>query len=150
VKCIVDPSKVTAPEIAAHAFRCIEGARIVDENHCATVGPFSEKPSADVVCLNHYLVKSHEEMRLRRQRPQVEGIPPIHSVEQWEAFDRDYNAVEDLRIQRFTRIVKRQQLLARLNPLPDGDANEVVRPPGKSHFGDGPEMDVNRNAVSRP
>lgn len=117
VKCIVDPSKVVAPEIAAHAFRCIEGARIVDENHRATVGPFSENPSADVLCLNHYLTKSHEEMARRRTRSCVDGTPPLHSMERWEAFDRDYNAVEDLRIQRFTRAVKRQQLFARLNPL---------------------------------
>ena len=117
VKCIVDPSKVTAPEIAAHAFRCLDGAQIVDENHRAIVGPFSENPSADVVCLNHYLIKSHEEMRQRRTRRWVDGTTPILSIEQWEAFDRDYNAVEDRRIQRFTRIIKRQQLLARFNPF---------------------------------
>jgi glycosyltransferase involved in cell wall biosynthesis len=117
VKCIVDPSKVIAPEIAAHAFRCKEGARIVDENHRATVGPYSEAPSADVLCLNHYLIKSHEEMARRRTRPYANGHPPSRSIEEWEALDRDYNAVEDLRIQRFTRVVKRQQLFARLNPL---------------------------------
>jgi hypothetical protein len=89
----------------------------VDENHRATVGPFSENPSADVVCLNHYLIKSHEEMRQRRTRRWVDGTTPILSIEQWEAFDRDYNAVEDRRIQRFTRIIKRQQLLARFNPF---------------------------------
>jgi glycosyltransferase involved in cell wall biosynthesis len=117
VKCIVDPSKVTAPNVAAHAFHCIGDARIVNENHCAITGPFSEKPSAGVVCINHYLVKSHEEMRQRRQRVQVEGRAPLHSIEQWEIFDRDYNTVEDLRIQRFTRAMKRRQLFARLNPL---------------------------------
>jgi glycosyltransferase involved in cell wall biosynthesis len=117
VKCIVDPSKVTAPEIAAHAFRCTEGARIVDENHGVTVGPFSENPSADVVCLNHYLVKSYEEMRQRRTRPWVDGTQPTRSIQEWEALDRDYNAVEDLRIQRFTRVVKRQQFLTRINPF---------------------------------
>jgi hypothetical protein len=83
------------------------GGRIVDENHSATVGAFSEKPSADVVCLNHYLVKSHEEMRQRRSRLQVEGHGPVHSVQQWEAFDREYNTVEDLRVQRFTRDLKK-------------------------------------------
>jgi glycosyltransferase involved in cell wall biosynthesis len=125
VKCIVDPSKVIAPEIAAHAFRCIEGAQIVDENHRATVGPFSERPSADLLCLNHYLIKSHEEMARRRTRPWVDGTPPRRSVEQWEALDCDYNAVEDLRIQRFTRAVRRQRLFGRLDPLslfqPSGD-----------------------------
>ena len=117
VKCIVDPSKVTAPNVAGHAFHCIGDARIVDENHCAITGPFSEKPSTGVVCINHYLVKSHEEMRQRRQRVQVEGRAPLHSIAQWEIFDRDYNTVEDLRIQRFTRAMKRRQRFAHLNPL---------------------------------
>ena len=117
VKCIVDPAKVTGPQTAGHAFHCIEGTQIVDENHRATAGPFSEKPSTDVLCLNHYLTKSHEEMLQRRTRRWVDGTVPILSIEQWEAFDRDYNAVEDLRIQRFARAIKRQQLLARFNPF---------------------------------
>jgi hypothetical protein len=117
VKCIVDPSKVTAPKVAAHAFHCLEGTHIVDENHRATGGPFSENPSANIIGLNHYLVKSHEEMLQRRTRPWVDGTLPILSIEQWETFDQQYNTVEDLRIQRFTRAVKRQQFFARVNPF---------------------------------
>jgi glycosyltransferase involved in cell wall biosynthesis len=130
VKCVLDPSKVIAPEISGHAFRCIEGARIVDENRRATVGAFSESPSANVLCLNHYLIKSQEELARRRTRLLVEGIPPIRPLEEWQALDRDYNAVEDLRIQRFTRALKRQQLFARLNPLSffrqSGDRSDVT------------------------
>jgi hypothetical protein len=101
VKCIVDPSRVTGPEIGGHAFYSIEGACIVDENHRPIAGPFSESPSANVLCLNHYLIKSREEMLWRRQRMTVDGLAPMHSIEKWEAFDRDYNSVEDFRIQRF-------------------------------------------------
>jgi hypothetical protein len=101
VKCIVDPAKVIAPAIAAHAFACIAGAHIVDESHHPIAGPFSETPSAEIVCLNHYVTKSHEEMRRRRTRRWVDGTAPVLSIEQWEAFDRDYNSVEDLRVQRF-------------------------------------------------
>ena len=101
VKCIVDPSKVTAPKILGHAFRCIAGTQIVDESHRPTAGPFSGNPSADIVCLNHYLIKSHEEMRRRRTHLRADGTAPSHSLEQWEALDRDYNTVEDLRVQRF-------------------------------------------------
>lgn len=117
VKCIVDPSRVTGPEIGGHAFYCIEGTRIVDENHRPIAGPFSENPSANVLCLNHYLIKSREEMLQRRKRMTVDGLAPIHSIEKWEAFDRDYNSVEDLRIQRFARALKHKQFLARLNPF---------------------------------
>lgn len=108
VKCIVDPRKVTGSNIAAHAFHCTEGTFVVDENHRATKGAFAEKGSANIFCLNHYLIKSLEEMRLRRSRVPVEG-PTIHSLEQWEAFDRDYNSVEDNRIQRFTDRLKSGQ-----------------------------------------
>lgn len=117
VKCIVDPAKVTAPKMAGHEFHCVEGAHLVDENHRATAGPFSESPSADLFCLNHYLTKSHEEMRQRRTRLWVDGTAPILSLEQWEAFERDYNTIEDLRIHRFTKTIKRRQFLARLNPF---------------------------------
>ena len=103
VKCIVDPAKVTGPEIGGHRFYCIEGTHIVDENHRAIAGAFSESPSANVLCLNHYLIKSREELLWRRNRMAVDGSAPIHSIEKWEAFDRDYNAVEDFRIQRFTK-----------------------------------------------
>ncbi len=64
-------------------------------------GPFRERPSADVLCLNHYLIKSHQEMVSRRARPKADGANNLRTIAEWEEFDAKYNAVEDLRIQRF-------------------------------------------------
>ncbi len=102
VKCIVDPSRVTSPAVGAHAFDCRPGETIVDEKYRPMVGPFCERPSADVLCVNHYVIKSREEMVRRRTRPKVDGAPNVRTIRQWEDFDAQYNAVEDLRIQRFT------------------------------------------------
>jgi hypothetical protein len=64
-------------------------------------GPFSAQPSAEIFCLNHYLIKSHDEMVARRTRRQADAPRSAHSIEKWEWFDSFYNTVEDLRIQRF-------------------------------------------------
>lgn len=101
VKCVVNPAMVTAPAAAAHAFHCLPGKMIVDENHQPTEGAFSQAPSAKVFCLNHYLIKSHDEMVARRTRRQADAPYSVHSIEKWEWFDSFYNKVEDLRIQRF-------------------------------------------------
>jgi hypothetical protein len=101
VKCIVNPDKVSGPAVAAHSFHCLPGEVIVDENHRPTAGPFSTAPSAEVLCLNHYLIKSYEEMVARRTRRQVDAPYSAHSIEKWEWFDSHYNTTLDLRIQRF-------------------------------------------------
>jgi hypothetical protein len=64
-------------------------------------GPFSAQPSAEIFCLNHYLIKSHDEMVARRTRRTADAPRSAHSIEKWEWFDSFYNTVEDLRIQRF-------------------------------------------------
>lgn len=101
VKCVVNPAKVTAPTMAAHSFNCLPGEVIVDENNRPTEGPFSCAPSAEVFCLNHYLIKSHDEMVARRTRRQADAPYSVHSIEKWEWFDSFYNTVEDSRVQRF-------------------------------------------------
>jgi hypothetical protein len=101
VKCIVNPAKVSQPAVLAHSFHCLPGEMIVDEKHRPMAGPFCSAPTAEVFCLNHYLIKSHEEMVVRRRRPKTDGLPSDHSIEKWEWFDSMYNRVEDLRIQRF-------------------------------------------------
>lgn len=100
VKCVVDPAKVTAPAVLGHSFHCRPGETIVDENHRPVSGPFAYLPSADVVCVNHYLVKSHEELVQRRTRRRADG-GTSHSIDEWKRFDSSYNRIEDLRIQRF-------------------------------------------------
>ncbi len=101
VKCIVNPVKVTGPAVLGHSFHCRPGEAIVDENHRPISGPFASEPTADVFRINHYLVKSHEELGQRRTRSRADGSPIVHSIEEWKRFDSQYNAVEDLRIQRF-------------------------------------------------
>lgn len=101
VKCIVNPAKVSAPAVLAHSFHCLPGEVIVDENHRPMTGPFSAQPSAEIFCLNHYLIKSHDEMVARRTRRTADAPRSAHSIEKWERFDSFYNTVEDLRIQRF-------------------------------------------------
>jgi hypothetical protein len=117
VKCIVNPKKVITPSIIGHAFVCCSGEVIVDEKFEPMDGPFAKHPTSDVICLNHYISKSFEEMRQRRS-----GLPAckdevIYSYEQYAESDAKLNDLEDLRIQRFARVVKRQQLFARLNSL---------------------------------
>lgn len=113
VKCIVNPVKVSAPAVAAHSFHCLPGEVIVDENRRPMAGPFAEQPSAEVLCMNHYVIKSHQEIVQRRTRLQADGAHTIHSISKWEWFDSHYNAVEDLRIQPFAaaleEAVKSQQ-----------------------------------------
>lgn len=101
VKCVVDPSRVISPAVCAHAVHCAPGETVVDEQKMPINGPFRERPSADVLCLNHYLIKSHQEMVSRRARPKADGANNLRTIAEWEEFDAKYNAVEDLRIQRF-------------------------------------------------
>jgi glycosyl transferase family 92 len=117
VKCIVNPVKVSGPAVLAHSFHCLPGEVIVDENYQPIVGPFSCAPSANVFCLNHYLIKSHDEMVSRRTRRRADGPDGAHSIEQWELFDSSYNAVEDLRIQRFAVELDNHAILGSKNPI---------------------------------
>ena len=103
VKCVVDPAKVTATAVAAHSFHCVAGETIVDERHRPIAGPFCANPSSEILCLNHYVIKSHEELVQRRTRAQVcNGELSPHSLEKWKWLDSRYNDMEDDRIQRFT------------------------------------------------
>lgn len=114
VKCIVNPAKVAGPAVGAHAFHCLPGEAIVEENGRPTSGAFAEQPSANVFCLNHYLIKSHQELIERRSRPKIDGAMSVHSIEKWKSFDSTYNSVEDLRIQRFTAALERKTWLQNL------------------------------------
>jgi len=107
VKCIVDPAKVISSAVVGHSFHCLPGEVIVDEKFSPMSGPFSDSPTADVFCLNHYVIKSHDEMLARRTRIGVDGKQSHHSIEKWEWFDSYYNAVEDKRILRFANDLER-------------------------------------------
>jgi hypothetical protein len=106
-KCIVQPGKVTTPWVLGHAFHCLPGETIVDENFEPILGIFPEKPSSNVLCLNHYISKSAEEMQRRRSRLPACADQTIYTLEQYLASDACYNEVEDLRIQRFAERLAR-------------------------------------------
>ena len=115
VKCIVNTTKVVKPAVIGHAFECLPGERIVDENFCTLDGPFASHPSAEIICLNHYISKSFEEMRQRRS-----GLPACHdrviyTFEEYAASDAKLNDVEDTRIQRFVERMKATGMGARGN-----------------------------------
>jgi Glycosyltransferase family 92 len=100
-KCIVQPGRVTTPWALGHAFHCPQGESIVDEKFEAIRGLFPENPSSNILCLNHYVSKSLEEMRWRRSRLPACADNFIYTLEQYLAADAGCNEVEDLRIQRF-------------------------------------------------
>lgn len=100
--CVVDPTRVLSAACGAHAFDCVAGETIVDEKMLPMTGSLSTDPCCDVIRMNHYLIKSYDELRVRRSRMTVDAQLPLHTIEQWLEFDRHYNEVEDLSIARFT------------------------------------------------
>lgn len=102
-KCIVNPRKVADVFCLGHAWHCRPGEVIVDEKFEALDGLFVQNPTSDVLCLNHYISKSFEEMRARRSR-----LPPcrdevIYTYQQYVESDQQFNEVEDRRIDRLVR-----------------------------------------------
>lgn len=100
-KCIVQPKKVTKPWALGHAFHCLPGEIMVDENLKQIHGLFPEEPCSNILCLNHYVSKSVEEMEWRRSRLPACADKVIYTLDQYLAADAGYNEVEDLRIERF-------------------------------------------------
>jgi hypothetical protein len=102
VKCIVRPDRVERSLVTGHSFESIGGYQIVDENRTPMTGPFSTSPSAGILRINHYLIKSWEEWRFRRGRPQVDsGKPNVHPEALWRTWDESWTKVEDRSAQRF-------------------------------------------------
>jgi hypothetical protein len=96
VKCIVRPDRIERCEVIGHAFRPTAGHRVVDENFRPMDGPLSKEPSSRVLRLNHYLIKSWEEWRFRRTRPQANtGAPTTLPEATWRERDTDWSAFED-------------------------------------------------------
>jgi hypothetical protein len=102
VKCIVRPDRIERSEVVGHAFRALPGFRVVDERMRTMTEPQSDAPSASVLRLNHYLVKSWEEWRLRRSRPQVNtGLPTVHPEALWRTWDKEWSATTDTSALRY-------------------------------------------------
>jgi len=105
VKCIVNPAKVIGPAVIGHHFHCVPGETIVDEKFEPLSGPFAAHPSADVLCINHYISKSLEELRWRRSRPTAYG-EPMYTCEEYVTADAGFNEIEDTRIQPLIEALK--------------------------------------------
>lgn len=102
VKCIVRPDRVERSVCIGHSFLPSEGADIVDEKGRPVTAEQVARPSADRLRLNHYLVKSWEEWRLRRGRPQADsGRPTEHAESSWRTWDAAWSSVTDNAALRF-------------------------------------------------
>ena len=96
VKCIVRPERIVRSRIIGHAFETASPFSIVDEKGVPTSEPFSASPTANVLRINHYLVKSWEEWRVRRMRPQANtGAPTPLPESAWREWDGAWSSFED-------------------------------------------------------
>lgn len=96
VKCIVDPARIVGPVLIAHEFQCVDGEVVVNENGEPMAGPFSQRPTADILRINHYLTKSHDELIARRKRIQANtGEISSLAIDEWLRLEAGWNQVED-------------------------------------------------------
>jgi Glycosyltransferase family 92 len=102
VKCVVRPERVVRSRVIGHSFEPVLGFQIVDENQRPLTEPQNPAPSAARVRINHYLIKSWEEWRFRRSRPQANtGQPTPLPESSWREWDRQWSGVRDESALRF-------------------------------------------------
>ncbi len=90
VKCIVQPRFTECSVLNGHIFQPKPGYITVDEKMKPFRGPFHGNATADVLRINHYLVKSYEELEVRRLRPDVDtGKPKNITIDEWKQWDQD-------------------------------------------------------------
>lgn len=111
VKCIVRPRRIEKCINGGHQFEPRDGYVIVDENKQPIASSRAASPSAGRLRINHYLVKSIQELVVRRTARDIGwGDRQKLTLEEWIAFDRGWNSVEDTSAQRF---IPRMKELAR-------------------------------------
>jgi hypothetical protein len=102
VKCIVRPDRVVRSVVVGHMFEVVPPFAIVDERQTSLVVPRNPNPSANRLRINHYMIKSWSEWRLRRRRPCVDtGLVAPNSESDWRGWDPLNSRVEDRGAQRF-------------------------------------------------
>jgi hypothetical protein len=107
VKCIVQPERVRAPNQIGHSFFTEPGFEVVDENFVPLRDPLNPKATAARLRINHYLVKSWEEWRFRRNRPQANtGLPTPLPEQSWRGWDVAWSQVLDESALRFLPLMK--------------------------------------------
>jgi len=102
VKCIVRPKYVQHSKLIGHVFEPMEGYSVVDENKRPIAVPLNPRPSINRFCINHYLVKSWAEWKIRRNRPQADtGKPTPHPEAAWRGWDASWSSVHNANILRY-------------------------------------------------
>ena len=108
VKCIVQPGLVTRSKVIGHMFEARPGFHIVDEHGRPLAEPLTSASTITQLRINHYLVKSWDEFRPRRTRPQANtGQPTPHILQQWQKWDLTWNEVEDPVARQFIPTMQR-------------------------------------------
>jgi hypothetical protein len=117
VKCIVRPERIQRSVNLGHQFEPVAGYIIVDENGRPMMESLNDQPSGCKLRINHYLIKSWEEWRVRRRRPQANtGQVTPHSEAQWREWDVYWSEHIDRSAQRFLpemRALRRKRWLRR-------------------------------------
>lgn len=108
LKCIVQPSRVVKSTVIGHAFQPVDGFEIVDENFRPVTEIFHPAPTCEKFRINHYIVKSWDELIARRVlRPEANtGKIKPHSVDQWFEWDRTWSEFDDPIAQHFIGAMK--------------------------------------------
>lgn len=96
VKCIVQPARIVRAIAGGHLFEPRAGFVGVDEHKRPLTDSLTPSPSTDVLRVNHYLIKSIEEMIARRTSRDIGyGDKAKLPLLEWLRLDRGWNAVED-------------------------------------------------------
>lgn len=103
VKCVVQPHRTVSSRVIGHCFTTSPPYHIVDECHRPLNEPLNLEPTAARIRINHYLVKSWEEWRLRRLRPQANtGAFTPHPESAWREWDSSWSVHFDSSAQAFS------------------------------------------------
>jgi hypothetical protein len=95
--------------------------QIVDENKIPLSEALNPSPSAARLRINHYLIKSWAEWRVRRARPRAStGGPSLISESDWRAGDSFWSSVPDTTGQRFAPAMRAAQSLIHGSSIPRG------------------------------
>jgi hypothetical protein len=96
VKCIVQPARILRPIAGGHLFEPKPGFVSVDEHRRPLNDSLTPTPSTDLLRINHYLIKSIEEMIARRTSRDIGyGDKAKLPLLEWIRLDRAWNATED-------------------------------------------------------
>lgn len=108
VKCLVRPPRIVRTVNGGHQFEPQPGFVVVDETKAPLRESLNPRPSADVLRVNHYLVKSIEEMIERRTARDIGyGDKQKLALLEWLRLDRGWNDLEDASAQQFEREMQR-------------------------------------------